>query len=135
MNTGIRRSGSPGSTNGTSVRYRRPLSTRLAADWSPGTAKIRLTTALTDIMYASWTIVSNGYSTSGRCMPSQYQNRLDSQWAFSSEKSRYGEYISRQPSAPGGVGTSRGPGNRRSTAVFTVGPRLRSASAAYGTPS
>jgi len=32
--------------------------------------------------------VSNGYSTSGRCSPSQYQNSSFSQAAFSFEKSR-----------------------------------------------
>ena len=92
-----------------------------------------LTTALTDIMYASWTMVSNGYSTSGRCIPSQYQNKLDSQAAFSCVNSRYGEYIACHPSSPWGVGTSRRPGNRRSTAVFTCGPLLRSACGDHGT--
>src|ERR1700729_1099706 len=100
MNSGTRRSSSAGSVNATSARYRRPFSTRLAADLAPGTAYIRDTTALTDIMYASCTIVSNGYSTSGRCIPSQYQNCDDSQAAFSSENSRYPGYMLCQPSAP-----------------------------------
>jgi hypothetical protein len=60
----------------------------LTAPRPAGLGKIFESAADTDIMYASCMMVSKGYSTSGRCRPSQYQNRPFSQAAFSSEKSR-----------------------------------------------
>src|SRR5215472_19359955 len=63
---------------------------------------------------ASCTIVSKGYSTSGRCRLSRNQKTPSSQSRFSSEKRRYGGYMLSQPSAPGGAGVRNGLGNRRS---------------------
>src|SRR5215471_18513832 len=93
--------------------YRRPLRTRSMKPSEVGSMNTRRANALAEITHASCTIVSNGYSTSGRWRLSRNQNVRSSSSRFSSEKRRYGGYIDAQSSAPAGGGTSNGLGNRR----------------------
>src|SRR5579875_1851188 len=93
-----------------------------------GSRKTRRAKALAAIVHASCTIVSNGYSTSGRCRLSRNQKVLSSRSRFSSEKRRYGGYIEAQSSAPAGAGTSNGLGNRRAVCwvvLMDCAPRQR----------